>query len=119
VLNNSPVTILSGLSPQVSAKLVSEGTYSWYKNELDMLKQRVQGARDADMDRGSRILAYYRLLHDYRRLLGVWSIRTSSAQSTLDMAKQQQALKAGFTGVPDWTPQSDISIANKILQKVQ
>jgi len=119
VLNNSPLTILNGLSPQVSAKLVSEGIYAWYKNELDMLKQRVQGAHDADMDRGARIMAYYRLLNDYRRLAGVWAIRTSSAQSTLDMAKQQQQLKSGFTGVPDWTPQSDISIANKILQKVQ
>jgi len=119
VLNSSPLTILNGLSPQVSAKLVSEGTYAWYKNELDMMKQRVQGAHDADMDRGARIMAYYRLLNEYRRLAGVWSIRTSSAQSTLDMAKQQQRLKTGFTGVPDWTPQSDISIANKILQKVQ
>ena len=119
VLNSSPLTILNGLSPQVSAKLVSEGTYAWYKNELDMLKQRVQGAHDADMDRGARIMAYYRLLNDYRRLAGVWAIRTSSAQSTLDMAKQQQQLKSGFTGVPDWTPQSDISIANKILQKLQ
>ncbi len=119
VLNSSPLTILNSLSPQVSAKLVSEGTYAWYKNELDMLKQRVQGARDADMDRGARIMAYYRLLKDYRRLAGVWTIRTSSAQSTLDMAKQQQQLKTGFTGVPDWTPQSDISIANRILQKVR
>lgn len=119
VLNNSMVSILGGLSPLVSQKLISEGTYTWYKNELDMLKQRVQGAHDADMDRGSRILAYYRLLKEYRRLAGVWSIRTSSAQSTINMAKQQQQLKAGFTGVPDWTPQSDIQIANKILQKVQ
>ena len=119
VLNNSPASILGSLSPQVSAKLVSEGTYSWYKNELDMLKQRVQGAHDTDMDRGARIMAYYRLLNDYRRLAGVWAIRTSTAQSTLDLTKQQQHLKTGFTGVPDWTPQSDISIANKILQKVQ
>lgn len=119
VLNSSPLTILNGLSPQVGAKLVSEGTYAWYKNELDMLKQRVQGAHDADMDRGARIMAYYRLLNDYRRLAGVWAIRTSSAQSTLDMAKQQQQLKTGFPAVPDWTPQSDISIANKILQKLQ
>jgi len=119
VLNSSAPKILAGLSPQVSAKLVSEGTFGWYQNEMNMLKQRVQGAHDADMDRGARILAYYRLLSDYRRLAGVWAIRTSSAQSTLDMAKQQQQLKTGFTGVPDWTPQSDISIANKILQKLQ
>ena len=67
VLNKSMASILAGLSPQVSAKLVSEGSYSWYNNELDMLKQRIQGAHSGDMDRGSRILAYYRLLKEYRR----------------------------------------------------
>ncbi len=119
LLNNSMISILAGLSPQVSAKLVSEGTYNWYKNELDRLKERVSGAHSADMDRGSRIMAYYRLLKEYRRLAAVWAIRTSSAQSTLNMTAQQQRLKAGHVTVTDWTPQSDIEIANKVLQHVQ
>lgn len=119
LLNNSRATILAGLSPRVSAKLVSEGLYSWYKNELDRLKQRVQGAHSADMDRGSRILAYHRLLKEYRRLSSVWAIRTSSAQSTLDMAAQEKKLKLNQVNVPDWTPQSDIAIANKVLQHIQ
>ncbi|SHM92726.1 hypothetical protein [Mucilaginibacter sp. OK098] len=119
VLNNSAATILAGLSPQVSAKLVSEGLYSWYKNELDMLKQRVEAAHSTDMDRGARILAYHRYLLEYRRLSGVWAIRTASARSTLTMAAQQLRLKTNQVGVPDWTPQSDIAIANKVLQHVQ
>jgi hypothetical protein len=119
VLNKSMASILSGLSPQVSAKLVSEGTYSWYNNELDMLKQRIQGAHSANMDRGSRILAYYRLLKEFRRLSGVWAIRTSSAQSTLTMAAQQQKLQTGQVTITGWTPQTDIEIANKVLQHLQ
>jgi hypothetical protein len=62
VLNNSTASILAGLSPQVSAKLVSEGLYAWYKNELDMLKERIQAAHSTTMDRGSRILACHRYL---------------------------------------------------------
>jgi hypothetical protein len=119
VLNKSMASILAGLSPQVSAKLVSEGTYGWYNNELDMLKQRIQGAHSADMDRGSRIIAYYRLLKEYRRLSAVWAIRTSSAQSTLTMTAQQQRLKTGQVTVTNWTPQTDIEIANKVLQHIQ
>jgi hypothetical protein len=119
VLNKSMVSILAGLSRQVSAKLISEGTYSWYNNELDMLKQRIQGAHSADMDRGSRILAYHRLLKEYRRLSAVWAIRTSSAQSTLTMTAQQQRLKTGQVTVTNWTPQTDIEIANKVLQHLQ
>src|SRR6202012_4164312 len=62
LLNYSAVSILGPLTPQVSAKLVSEGMYSWYTNELNRLKQRIQGAHTSDMDRGARIIAYYRLL---------------------------------------------------------
>jgi hypothetical protein len=119
VLNNSMATILAGLSPQVSAKLVSEGLYSWYKNELDMLKERIQAAHSTTMDRGSRIMAYHRLLMEYRRLAGVWAIRTSTAQATLNMTAQQQKLKANQVTVSEWTPQTDIQIAKKVLQHLQ
>jgi hypothetical protein len=119
VLNNSPATILAELSPQVSSKLVSEGLYSWYKNELDMLKERVQTAHSTTMDRGSRILAYHRLLMEYRKLAGVWAIRTSSAQATLNMTAQQQRLKSSQVTVGQWTPQTDIEIAHKVLQHLQ
>jgi len=119
VINNSPASILAGLSPQVSGKLMSEGLYGWYKNELDMLKQRVDAAHSTDMDRGSRILAYHRYLMEFRRLAGVWAIRTASAQSTLNMAAQQQRIKNNRVDVPDWTPHADIEIANKVLQHVQ
>jgi len=119
VLNNSVATILAGLSPKVSGKLVSEGLYNWYKNELDMLKERVEAAHSTDMDRGARILAYHRYLLEYRRLAGVWAIRTASAQSTLTMTAQQEHIKMNQVDVPNWTPQADINIANKVLQHVQ
>jgi hypothetical protein len=119
LLNYSMTSILAGLSPQVSVKLVSEGTYDWYANELERLKQRVQGAHTTDMDRGARIMTYYRLLQEYKKLSGVWAIRTSSAQSTLTMAAQQQKLKNNQVTVTRWTPHSDIDIANKVLQHIQ
>jgi hypothetical protein len=119
VLNNSMTSILSGLSPQVSTKLVSEGLYGWYKNELDMLKERIDAAHSTTMDRGARILAYHRYLMEYRRLAGVWAIRTSSAQTTINMAAQQQKLQAGQVAVSNWTPQTDIQIAKQVLQHLQ
>lgn len=119
VLNNSPATILTGLSPVVSARLIAEGLYDWYRNELDMLKERVTAAHNTTMDRGARIMAYHRYLLEYRRLAAVWATRTSSAKNTLSMTAQQQRLKSNLIGVPNWTPQSDIQIANKVLQHVQ
>jgi len=119
LLNYSPVSILGGLSPQVSGKLISEGLYGWYTGELDELKERLNGARTTDMDRGSRIMAYYRMLNEYKNLSSVWAIRTSSAQMTLDMAAHQQALQKGTVTIPNWTPNSDVQIANKILQNAK
>jgi len=119
LLNYSPVSILGGFSPQVSTKLVAEGTYSWYTGELDKLKERLNGARSADMDRGSRIMAYYRMLNEYKNLSSVWGIRTSTAQMMLDMAARQQALQNGTVIIPNWTPNSDVQIANKVLQNAK
>ena len=112
----SAATILGPLTPQVSAELVKDGLYGWYSGELASLKGRLDGARSTDMDRGSRILAYYRLLKEYRTLNGVWNIRTASAATTLNMTKQQQQVKTGATQVPNWSPNTDVQIATKVLQ---
>jgi len=119
VLNYSVPDILAGLSPAVSAKLSEEGLVDWYRNELEMLRERVEAAHTTDMDRGARIMAYHRLLLEYRRLAGVWAIRTSSAQATLAMSRQQKRLKEGGVQVSTWTPQSDVQIARKVLAHVQ
>ncbi|MFD0764502.1 hypothetical protein ACFQZI_06535 [Mucilaginibacter lutimaris] len=118
VLEHSMASVLGGLSPQVSTRLISEGLYDWYRGELDRLKERIDGAHSADMERGSRIMAYFRLLNEYRRLAGVWAIRTASAQTTLDMEKHQQQLHNRNTSAPGWTPQTDIQIAKQVLHHV-
>lgn len=115
LLNYSTASILGGLSMQVSSKLQSEGLFNWYTAELDRLKERLNGARSADMDRGSRILAYYRMLSEYKTLSGVWAVRTSAAQKTLDMASHRGALQKGNVTIPNWTPGSDVEIAKRVL----
>jgi hypothetical protein len=117
LLNYSAATILGPLSAQVSAKLVSEGLYSWYTNQLSMLKQRLQGARTTDMDRGSRILAYYRLLKEYQTLAGVWSIRTAVAAKDMTMTTQLGQVQASKMSYGAWTPNTDVQIANQVLIK--
>lgn len=115
LLNYSAASLLGPLSPNVSAKMVSEGTYNWYTNELSMLKQRLNGARTTDMDRGSRIMAYYRMLKEYQRLAGVWNIRISAAQKDIQMTTQQQHIKSASVNPGPWSPQTDLQIANKVL----
>jgi len=115
LLNYSATSILGPLPPQVSAELVKDGLYSWYTGELASLKERLNGSRTCNQDRGSRIISYYRLLKEYQNLAGVWAIRTASAQSTLNMTAQQKQVQQGKVTIPDWTPQTDIGIAQKVL----
>ena len=115
LLNYSAVTLLAPLPSNVSAQLVSQGFYSWYTGQLASLKERLNGARTTNQDRGSRIMAYYRMLQEYQRLSGVWNIRVSAAAKDIQMTSQQQQLKAGSLSPGIWTPQSDIQIANKVL----
>ncbi|TSJ40945.1 hypothetical protein FO440_14510 [Mucilaginibacter corticis] len=115
LLNYSPATLLGPLPPKVSAALLSDGMYGWYSSELSMLKERLNGARTTNMDRGSRIMAYYRMLRDYERLSGVWAVRVSAAQMTLNMQAAQKQVTLSTTPVTTWTPGSDVQIANKVL----
>jgi hypothetical protein len=117
LLNYSAATILGPLGTQVSAKLVSEGLYSWYTNQLSMLKERLQGARTTDMDRGSRILAYYWLLKEYQTLAGVWSIRTAVAAKDMTMTGSLQQVQAAKVNYGAWTLNTDVQIANQVLIK--
>ena len=71
VTNPDRVDILSGLSASVKAQLISEGSYGWYKDQVVMLAERLEGSRRTNQDRGSRILSYQRLLLEFRKIQGI------------------------------------------------
>lgn len=115
VLNYSDAGILASLPAAVRTAVVSEGLLSWYENELAMLKERINGARSTDMDRGSRIMAYYRYLKEYRALAATWATRVATAQKNIGMVQQQSRAKAAPAIATDWTSQTDVQIAQKVL----
>lgn len=116
VLEYSEAGILNALPAVVRAKVISEGTYSWYKNELDILKERINGARSANMDRSSRILAYHRLLQEYRTLASTWATRTANSGKNLNLSQQQQKVKNAEVNIGAWTSGSDVEIAKQVTQ---
>lgn len=116
VLEYSDGAILGALSGSVRNKVVSEGTFNWYKNELQILKERIGGARTANMDRGSRILAYHRLLREYRTLSATWATRTAGGEKKIGLSSQLSKLKSGQVSIDSWTPGSDVEIARQVIQ---
>jgi hypothetical protein len=119
VINYTDATILSPLPANVRTAVVSEGLLTWYENELAMLKERINAARSTDMDRGSRIMAYYRYLKEYRVLAATWATRVATASKNIAMVKQQSAAKSAPVISTGWTPQTDVQIAQKVLAERQ
>lgn len=115
VMENSPASILNPLPAIVQQKVISEGLYSWYKNELDLLKERIDGAHSTTLDRGARILAYHRFLLEYRILAATWGIRVSAAAANMDRSAAQQKVRNNQVQINNWTPQTDVQIANSVL----
>jgi len=116
VMEYSDYGILGGLPVSVRAKVISEGTFSWFKNELDVLKERIDGARSANMDRSSRILAYHRLLMEYRTLSATWATRTVNAEKNMNLINSQRSVKSGQVHIDSWTSGSDVEIAKDVLK---
>lgn len=116
VLEFTDATILGPLPATVRSKVISEGTFTWFKNELTVLKERINGAKTSNMDRGSRILAYHRMRQDYRNLQATWTTRTATAAANQSKVRQQEKVKANDLNVGTWTPNSDVEIAKEVLR---
>lgn len=115
LLEASPATLLGPLQPAVAAAVWSEGLYSWYSNELAILRERLYGALNADMSRAARIMTYYRLLAEYNRLSAIWNSRICTAGSMLAMQRARRRISSAASLYPAWQPGSDLGIASRIL----
>jgi len=116
VLDHSMQSILSTLPAAVRARVSAEGSYSWYVNELDMLKERIDGARTANMDRGSRISAYHRFLKEYKILSSAWATRTATASANMKTIAVQSQVSSGQVVLPGWSSSSDVDLAKEIVR---
>jgi len=85
--------ILSGMSQKERNYLVSSGAYGWFVEESHALLKRLETARNTTMDRGSRILAYHRLLEEYRKLKATWEDKKQKAKLYLSLRDKNDAVK--------------------------
>lgn len=108
------VDILSGLSPSVKARLISEGSYGWYKDQVAMLAERLEGSRRTNQDRGSRILSYQRLLLEFRKIQGIWSSKRATAEKMMRLSKVKSKVGSGNPAGVSVT-MSDAEVARKVL----
>ncbi|MFC4143535.1 hypothetical protein ACFSNA_02515 [Pedobacter mendelii] len=116
LLNQSDADLLSGLSLPEQSYLSSTGLYDWYKEESHALLERLELARTTSIDRGSRIIAYHRMLAEYRKLRAGWEMKKSRAKTYLNIKSAAEKLRNSDVSSPV-TAKTDIQIANDILKK--
>ncbi|MGB3108289.1 hypothetical protein [Sphingobacterium siyangense] len=108
---------LQGSAPEVSEYLIRTGLLQWYLDEGAALAERLNGARSTNLDRGSRIMAYHRMLDEYRQLSSIWEAKKQRAKLFLSLAKtnadQKRPDKAGIAS----PGRTDIQIAEDVLRK--
>ncbi|WP_316799666.1 hypothetical protein [Pedobacter frigidisoli] len=110
------VDVLGGLPPAVKAKLISEGSYGWYNDQVALLAERLEGSRRTNQDRGSRIVSYQRLLLEFRKIQGIWSSKRATAEKMMRLSAAKLKVGSGSNpGVP--VSSSDVEVAKKVLSE--
>lgn len=118
LLEKADASLLDGLPAEERAYLTDKGIYDWMVDEQAVLRERIQTAHTTDMDRGSRITAYHRLLLEYRQLRARWDAQCRNARQYLALSDRHRHVQGGASGVrlPDRT---DVQIATDVLKNVR
>ncbi len=108
---------LSGTEQPVKDYLIRTGTLDWYLEESSALAERLEIARTTNLDRGSRIIAYHRMLGEYRKLYAAWDAKKQRAKLFLSLTRTNAEAKQ--SGHPIVLPlgRTDFQIADDVLQK--
>ncbi|NGM71651.1 hypothetical protein [Sphingobacterium sp. SGL-16] len=115
LLNN--IDPLEETSSTVRDYLSKIGLLSWYSEERDILRQRLQLARTTNMDRGARILSYHHILQDYRQLDTSWDTKKQRAELYLKIKLVSSTSKGAAWSFAPSAHKNDRQIADDILRK--
>jgi len=111
----TPVSPLAGLDAKSLAYLQQSGMIGWYNQEIASLKERLELAKNSDLERGSRMVLYHRLLLEYRKVKANWEDKKLRSKNYLNNSVQQQKIKD--RQIPISTKaNSDIEIVDRILK---
>ncbi|RYE26916.1 MAG: hypothetical protein EOP45_02905 [Sphingobacteriaceae bacterium] len=115
VINATPQDIINTVPPKILPQIIQASTFDWYMEQIGILRERLDGARTTDMDRGSRILAYHRILLKYRSLHEQWMDHLASAVLGLKQEQNRKIVKSAAAAVYSTARKSDKEIAKEVV----
>jgi hypothetical protein len=107
--------LLDGLDQKEKDYIEGSKVLEWYLEESHALAERLHTARTTTLDRGSRILAYQRLLDEYGKLNAVWEAKKRDAGLFLKLSESREGF--GSRDIPFAPGRSDLEIADEILRQ--
>ncbi|WP_316738464.1 hypothetical protein [Pedobacter aquatilis] len=118
LINPEQVNPLSGLSREEKDYLKDAGLLDWYLTERASLAQRLELARKTNLEKGSRIMSYHRMLAEMRKLDALWEDNKKKARRYLAAKKKAESVKSRASKIGGSSrSKSDIAIADEILKK--
>lgn len=117
LLGSSGTSILDGTEPEVKEYLTRTGVLEWYLEESGALAERLEGARTTNLDRGSRIIAYHRMLDEYRKLASTWEAKKQRAKLYLALTKTNANVRQPQQAITAPSGKTDPQIADDVLRK--
>ncbi len=106
------------LSVAELASLQKNGALEWYDSEMSRLKERLEAACYTDMERSSRIMAYHRVLVEYRDVSEKWDNSIEASDNFISFNKGiGKALDDGcpFSDFGDWDTGTDSEIMKAVM----
>ncbi|KGE12638.1 hypothetical protein DI53_3678 [Sphingobacterium deserti] len=119
LLEFNEADLFAGLEPSVKDYVEQGGSADWYRKESQMLRERLEAVRTTNLDRGSRIIAYHRMLGEYRKLLAIWETKRQRASLYLSIKGKVNALQENSTVAMAARGKSDLQIADDILSRAK
>jgi hypothetical protein len=112
----SSTSALNGTDRQVRGYLTRTGVLDWYLEESAALAERLEIARTTNLDRGSRIIAYHRMLAEHRKLLATWEAKKQRAKLFLSISQTKAESKHSVQQMVLPPGRTDAQIADDVLR---
>lgn len=120
VRNFNPESMENALSEEEIAYLSQTGILNWFSEQMGILQQRLEAAFTTDMDRGSRILTYHRILLEYRQLRSRWDHHLIWANRMLAFRKSADRSLVPTSDVEySWKASNDADRMSEIIRRAK
>lgn len=104
------------LLPNQKLYLVDNGVISWFDDEMQRLNERLHGAFNVNMSRGSRIINYHRIFIEYEAILNKWNNHKAWAEPFVKLQKENiKTQKIQNLDFSKWKNR-DVAIMEKVIQ---